>query len=271
MFTFRRFTLFFFITLLGLNLWNVLLNGSGVGFVHTHAALLYGLLFTSYFGISFAMAFLPCSNFHHPVICEGRTSEKSVSITFDDGPDALKTPLILKVLEKHQVHAAFFCIGKNISGNEQLVKKLTDEGHLAGNHSYSHSNWFDLFPARKMRGELLETDRLIQNITGTTPLFFRPPFGVVNPMVSNALKHKHWKVIGWNIRSLDTINRSPEKIRDNILRQLKPGAIILLHDFTPFTEHHLDELITGIRDAGYSIVRLDQLLKLPAHGDLTSF
>ncbi len=265
MFTFRRLTLFFFIILLCLNLWNVIPGKSAVSFVNINAVLLYSLLFSCYFGCSFAMAFLPCSNFHHPVLCRGTTDEKSVSITFDDGPDPVKTPLVLEILRKHQVYAAFFVIGKKIAGNEWIVKRLIDDGHVIGNHSFSHSKWFDFFPAHKIRAELLETDHLLKNITGKSPLFFRPPYGVVNPMVSNALKHMPWKAVCWNIRSFDTLNNNPEKIKTKIIRKLKPGSIILLHDDTLFTGNHLDELLVAIRQAGYTVVPLDKLLNIPAH------
>lgn len=265
MFTFRRLTLIFFIILLSLNLWNVFLSKSSGGFIQSHSTLLYFLLFVFYFGISFAMAFLPCSNFHHPVICHGITAEKSVSITFDDGPDQVKTPIILEVLKKHDVKAAFFCIGKNLTGNELLLKRLVEEGHLVGNHSFSHSKWFDLFPAHKMKAELLETDRLIKIITGKSLLFFRPPFGVVNPMVNNALKKMHWQTVCWNIRSLDTMNIAPRKTKCKILGKLKPGSIILFHDHTSFTEHHLDDLLSAIKDTGYGIEPLDKLIKMPAY------
>ena len=211
------------------------------------------------------MAFLPCSNFHHPVICCGTTDEKVISLTFDDGPDPVKTWLILEVLKTYNVKATFFCIGKNLTGNENMIKRILDDGHLIGNHSFSHSKWFDFFPAGKIRAELLETDRLIKKVTGGSPLFFRPPFGVVNPMVSNALKKSHWQVIGWNIRSFDTLNMDPKKTENKILSQLKPGAIILLHDFTRYTEHHLNALIPAILNAGYGIVPLDKLLKMPAY------
>ncbi|MCX6306963.1 MAG: polysaccharide deacetylase family protein [Bacteroidetes bacterium] len=265
MLTFRRFTLIFLIILPGLNLWILLAARGTGGFPLCQALVLNGLLVAGYLGISFAMAFLPCSNFHHPVICRGRTGEKSVSITFDDGPDPVKTPVILEVLKKHGARATFFCIGGNLAGNETLLKKMIAEGHLPGNHSFSHSRWFDLFSADKIRAELLETDRMISEITGKTPCFFRPPFGVVNPMVSRALKNMHWQAVCWDIRSFDTMNPDPQKIKHKILRRLQPGSIILLHDATTFTAHHLDELLSAIADAGYKVVPLDSLLKLPAY------
>ena len=265
MLTFRRLTILFFVCLLGLNLWNIFIGKSIGGIFHTHAALVYSVLLTLYFAISFAMAFLPCSGFHHPVICHGKTDKKTVSITFDDGPDPVKTPVILDILKKNGIRATFFCIGKNIPGQEQLLQRIVDEGHLAGNHSFSHSKWFDLFPSRRMKSELLETDRIIKQVTGRSPLFFRPPFGVVNPMVSNALKNMHWHVIGWNIRSLDTVLSDDLKILQRIRKRLKPGAIILLHDFTHFTENHLEELLLLIREEGFEVAPLDKLLKLPAY------
>jgi peptidoglycan/xylan/chitin deacetylase (PgdA/CDA1 family) len=262
MITFRRFTILFFILLLSLNLWIIIFDKSPGGFIQRHATLVYCLLFSGYFGFSFSMAFLPCSNFHLPVICHGSTDERFVSLTFDDGPGKENTPVILDVLKEQDVKATFFCIGRNLSTSEQLLKRMAGEGHLIGNHSFSHSYWFDLFSAGRMRAEVIKTNKMIEDITGKLPLLFRPPFGVVNPMVRRSLKFMDLHVVCWNIRSLDTIERDPRKIKKRILRQLTPGSIILLHDHTQFSIHHLDDLITAIKEAGYGIVPLDQLLKL---------
>jgi peptidoglycan/xylan/chitin deacetylase (PgdA/CDA1 family) len=265
MVTFRRLTLFLIFVMAGMNLWGIFMDDRATGIFHAHFVLFNILPPVIWFGISFAMAFLPCTNFHHPVICRGNISGKSIAITFDDGPDPEKTPVILDILKKNQVSATFFCIGKNLAGREPLVKRMHEEGHLIANHSFSHSKWFDLFSSGRMRAELLETDRVIAGITGKTPLFFRPPYGVVNPMVANALKRMHWKAVCWNIRSFDTLGTDPEKTMRRILNQLQPGAILLLHDATRFSGEHLDELITGIRDAGYGVVPLDKMLNLPAY------
>ncbi|MEI7463607.1 MAG: polysaccharide deacetylase family protein [Candidatus Taylorbacteria bacterium] len=265
MFTFRRLTLVFFLILLCLNLWSIFQGKLTGGAVHTHVALLYSLLLFFYFGLSFAFAFLPCTNFHHPVTCRGNMDEKSVAISFDDGPHPAYTPAILDILQKHQVKATFFCIGKNISNNRALLKRMDEQGHLIGNHSFSHSKWFGFFSSRRIRAELVETDNLIQGVIGKTPAFFRPPFGVVNPMVSKALKKMHWQTVCWTIRTFDTMENEPRKISRKILKQLKPGAIILLHDFTPFSQHHLEELILSIQNAGYTIVPMDYVLNLPAY------
>jgi peptidoglycan/xylan/chitin deacetylase (PgdA/CDA1 family) len=265
MFTFRRLTVLFFLILMGLNLWSIFTSKSGVGLIQSHPTLLYSLLFSFYFGISFAMAFLPCSGFHHETICRGKTDRKIVALTFDDGPDNLNTPQILEVLARHKVPATFFCIGSRIHGNEELIRRIDTSGHILGNHSFSHSKFFDLFPAKKIRNELLETDRLIMSATGKSPLFFRPPYGVINPLVSSAVKGMHWKLICWNIRSFDTLNAKPEKTKNRILSRLKPGSIILLHDHSVMAETTLEELILAIRQQGYEIVPLDNLLNIPAY------
>jgi len=265
MIPFRRYTLFFFIILLGLNLWIIFDGRSSPGSIYNHADLIYGLLFTVYAVISFVLAFLPCTNFHHPVICRGKKDSGSVSLTFDDGPDPVKTPAILEILRKYDVKATFFCIGRKLTGNEIILKQMNDEGHLVGNHSMTHSVWSGFFSSGRIRSELLATDQLIKNITGKTPLFFRPPFGVLNPMIHSALKNMHWATICWSVRSLDTRNTDPQKIKTRIIRHLHPGAIILLHDHTPFSGNNLDELLAAIRNAGYAIVPLDKLLKLPAY------
>jgi len=265
MLTFRRLTLLLFIVLAVLNILSFIYGSPDQRSFLKRTAWISGILVVLYAGISVSLAFVPCSDFHLPVTCHGNAGEKSVSITFDDGPEPLKTPLILGILKKYDAKATFFLIGKKIGGQEQLLRQMTGEGHLIGNHSYSHSPWFDLFPAKKMRNELLRTNRLIGDATGLSLLFFRPPFGVVNPMIRKALHNLPWQVICWNIRSLDTMDSEPGKIMKKILRQLRPGAIILLHDHTRFTEFHLGELVQGIRDAGFRIVPLDQLLGKQAY------
>ena len=86
--------------------------------------------------------------------CKKRTTEKVVALTFDDGPDPIQTPKVLKVLKEYQATACFFCIGHKIKGNEALLKSMVTEGHLIGNHSYSHSGLFPLYGLSKMKKDL---------------------------------------------------------------------------------------------------------------------
>ncbi|MEI6434653.1 MAG: polysaccharide deacetylase family protein [Bacteroidota bacterium] len=260
MFNFRRLTIIFIIIIIGLNFVSLISHSLHYGWFGCHFYFWNISVFVAYSGISFALAFLPCSNFHHPVLCKGETTEKVLSLTFDDGPDPKNSPLVLETLRKHDITATFFCIGKNLEGNEELIRQMVSEGHLIGNHSLSHSIRFDFFSSGRIKAELLKTNEIITNITGKTPNFFRPPFGVVNPLVSSALKGISLQTVCWNIRSLDTVIRNPKKISDRIFTRLKPGSIILLHDHSDFSTRYLDNLLLKIKDAGFRVIPLDQLL-----------
>jgi peptidoglycan/xylan/chitin deacetylase (PgdA/CDA1 family) len=248
-----------------LNMVNLFVCDTTSGFFCSNAARFYLLLLAAYLGVSVVMAFLPCSGFHHPVVCRAKTTQRQVALTFDDGPHPAYTPAILDILARRKCNATFFLTGKNIPGNEPLLVRMVEEGHIAGNHSYSHSKWFDLFPARIMRAELHKTDALIRDITGRSPLLFRPPYGVVNPMVSRALRNMHWTAVCWDIRSFDTMRGTPDAITGRVIRKLKPGSVILLHDHTAFTAHSLEKLIDEIENNGFTIVPLDALLNLKAY------
>lgn len=265
MITFRRFTFLFFAYLLALNLMSLLLCGNYDCFPCDHMLAWYLGGIGLYLGISVAFAFVPFSGFHCPVRYRGRTADKKVSLTFDDGPDAVATVKVLEVLSGLQAPAAFFVAGSHIPGNESLVRRMVDEGHLVGNHGWSHSPWFDFFPARRMARELIRTQEVIRQVTGKTPLLFRPPYGVINPMVSRAVRMTGLNVVTWSIRSLDTVRKDPERILARITCRLKPGAVILLHDHSPFTAGMLETLVLKIREHHFDIVPLDQLLELNAY------
>ena len=94
------------------------------------------------------------SNFFIKTVCKAQTNKKEIAITFDDGPAESYTPQVLQVLKQHDVKAAFFCIGKRINDNKALLKQVHEEGHIIGNHSYTHATWFDLFSSAKMSEEL---------------------------------------------------------------------------------------------------------------------
>jgi len=185
-------------------------------------------------------------------LCRVKTDEKIVYLTFDDTPDTNQTPKVLDVLKNNNIKALFFCIGNRAEGNEQIVRRIVNEGHIIGNHSFSHSNSFPIFGRKKMLADIEKCQTLLKDIIGCEPAFFRPPFGVTNPNVAWAVKKAGLKVIGWNIRSYDTNKASSDKIVRRIKRQLKKGSIILLHDRLSGSEHLLQSLIDTIKEEGYS-------------------
>lgn len=186
-------------------------------------------------------------------LCRVKTQEKIVYLTFDDGPNAEQTPQVLDVLKRNNTTATFFCIGSRIAGNEQILKRMTAEGHTIGNHSFCHTNGFPLFSRRRMIADLEQCQKAIESATGTAPTLFRPPFGVTNPTVGKAVKALNLKTIGWTIRTYDTNGGSNAKIARRITRQLRPGAIILLHDRLPQSAERLQMVIDTVKENGYEV------------------
>lgn len=186
-------------------------------------------------------------------LCRVKTTEKVVYLTFDDGPNAEQTPQVLDVLKRNNAKATFFCIGSRIAGNEQILKRIIDEGHTIGNHSFSHTNSFPLFSRRRMVADIEQCQKVIESAIGTTPTLFRPPFGVTNPTVGKAVKTLNLKTIGWAIRTYDTNRCSNAKIARRISRQLRPGAIILLHDRLPQSAERLQMVIDTVKENGYEV------------------
>ncbi|MEO6220778.1 MAG: polysaccharide deacetylase family protein [Ginsengibacter sp.] len=202
------------------------------------------------------------SNFFLPVICSAHTTEKIIAISFDDGPVKNYTPQILRLLKQENIKAAFFCIGNRIAGNENIVKQVIEDGHIIGNHSYSHHFWFDMFSSKKMLNDLQMMDKEIKKITGLTPRLFRPPYGVTNPNIKRAVEKGDYIPVGWSVRSMDTVIKHERKLLSGICNAIKPGAIFLFHDTSITTLNVLQEFINVVKNKGYRVVPLDKLLHL---------
>lgn len=202
------------------------------------------------------------SNFYVKTISSATTPQKQIAISFDDGPAKDYTPHILRILKEHEVKAAFFCIGKRIKENEQLLKQVHEEGHIIGNHSYSHDLWFDLFSSKKMYDDLQMMNAVTEKAIGKKPKLFRPPYGVTNPNLKRAIRQGKYITIGWNIRSMDTVIKDAQRLLAKVTASLKPGAVVLFHDTSKSTLEILSVFIQHAKDMGYEIVRLDELLKL---------
>ncbi|MEO6718782.1 MAG: polysaccharide deacetylase family protein [Ferruginibacter sp.] len=253
MLIFRNTNIFFIILLLGI---------VSVHYFIGMPLYIYVVLILAYSLIVFWGCYFVNSNFFLPVICSANTSKKEIAISFDDGPANQFTTEILKVLQEGKVKAAFFCIGKRIRENEQLFKEVCDEGHLIGNHSYSHHFWFDLFSSKKMLADLQSMDLAMEDAIGLKPKLFRPPYGVTNPNLKKAIIKGGYIPLGWSVRSMDTVNNNETKLLDKISKSLKPGAIYLFHDTSKTTLSVLPAFIRHARESGYEIIRLDKMLNL---------
>jgi peptidoglycan/xylan/chitin deacetylase (PgdA/CDA1 family) len=204
------------------------------------------------------------SNFHLKAVCDGKTDQKQISLTFDDGPTEV-TEKVLDILKEEKVEACFFLIGSRVKKNREIASRIVREGHLVGNHSYSHDFWFDLKNTKQFIRDLRLASQQISEITGRQPLFFRPPYGVTTPALATASRYLGFRVIGWNVRSLDTKIRDQQRLLTRIKRKIRPGSIVLLHDTIAGTEIVLKELIRALRSEGYQFVALDKLLNKKAY------
>lgn len=256
MLTFKNTNIVFIILL-------IIVMGANVFF--TVSLFLYVALALFYSLILFYGCYYIGSNFFIKVICSADTNKKQIAISFDDGPAQSFTPEILELLKRHNIKAAFFCIGKRIVGNEELLLHLHNENHIIGNHSYSHHFWFDLFSTKKVIADLQLMNAITKAVIGEQPKLFRPPYGVLNPNIKKAIINGNYTPIGWSVRSMDTVIDNEKKLLKKISNSLKPGAIFLFHDTSQITLNILPLFIQYVKENGYEIVRLDKMLNLQVY------
>jgi len=228
-------------------------------------AIFYPLLVLCYLLVLFYGSYFIQSDFFVRSLWKGSKDRKAIAITFDDGPMKDFTPKVLDILKENNAPAAFVLIGKNIEGNGGLVRRMLYEGHLIGNHSYSHSYWFSLNSSKNIYWDLKHCDEEIFRETRKWVKFFRPPYGVINPMVKAAIEKGNYHCIGWSVRTYDTVAKSREQLLAKSLKNLKNGDIILFHDWGQYTIGILSDFIKEARARGFEIVRADKLLKTQAY------
>ncbi|AJY77560.1 hypothetical protein VN24_06795 [Paenibacillus beijingensis] len=188
--------------------------------------------------------------------------EKVVALTFDDGPDGRYTPEILDILKRYKVKASFFVVGTQAKKFPDVLKRIADEGHLIGNHTYHH---IDLAKASKAKilQEIAYNDILIQRAVGFTPTFVRPPYGALSSEVRAELKSSGRELALWNVDTRDWAGTSVTVMRNNVNCKVKPGSVILMHSFGSGKIRHTVELlpllIQDLRKQGYTFVTYDQL------------
>jgi len=216
-----------------------------------------------------AAPFFPRFGFYLPVICRGASGKKAVAITFDDGPDPLTTPLLLKLLIKRQIKATFFVTGKKAAAYPQLVEEIVRHGHLVGNHSYKHSYWI-LFKTSSTIAKDIEATQNVLKDFGIRPLAFRPPAGITSPRLGTALLKTGMYLVNFSCRSLDGGNRRISNIAKRILERIRPDDIVLLHDSRPPDEslipvwlNEIENLLVGIETKGLMVLPLSELIGKP--------
>ena len=223
----------------------------------------YIVLFVLWFCTTLLGSTLIQWNYHLISLNSNNTiKDDVVAITFDDGPNPEFTPKVLALLNKFNVKATFFCIGKNVEANSALCQQIISEGHTIGNHTYSHANNFGFFSTKRVISELEQTNKIIKERIGLDLKLYRPAFGVTNPRIKKALRITGLQSIGWNKRSLDTTPLSEKNILHRLTRNLRKGDIILLHDSSSKTLRVLEQLLLFLQANKLESVTVDQLLAI---------
>ena len=190
--------------------------------------------------------------------------KRLIALTFDDGPTE-STLEILALLKKFEMKASFFCIGKHIQQNPEIFQKIIREGHLVGNHTFSHTRKMGFLRTANIIEEIKKCDEQAFDTAGLHMKLFRPPFGIINPKVKRALENTGHQVIGWNIRSYDAILNSKKYIFKRITKNINPGDVILLHDNNPQTIAILEQLLLFLQTNNYRSIRVDNLFQIDAY------
>ena len=187
---------------------------------------------------------------------QAEKNKKVVALTFDDGPDGNTTPQALDTLAKYKIKATFFVQGKNIAGNEAILKRMQAEGHEVGNHSWNHPvlTQLSLEDAKK---QITDTEAAITNVLGKSSKLMRPPYGAISDDIRNSLD---LSFILWDVDSLDWKSKNEAAIFTEIQHQASDGSIILLHDIHQPSVNSLPKVIEYLQEQGYSFVTVSELL-----------
>ena len=153
-----------------------------------------------------------------------------VALTIDDGPDPLVTPLVLDLLDRYAARATFFCIGAQAAKHPDLCREIVRRGHAIENHSQLHRHNFSLLGTGKLQRELQAAQDTLGGLCGAPPRFFRAPAGLRNLFLDPVLQRMGLQLASWTRRGFDTRNGDPAAVARTLIRGLRAGDILLLHD-----------------------------------------
>lgn len=182
--------------------------------------------------------------------------EKLLALTFDDGPSENHTGKLLDALNEYDAKATFFLVGQNVGSNAELVRRMIDEGHEVGSHSWSHQDMTTLSQS-EIVAELEQTDEAIYEAINTYPTVFRAPYGNINDLL---LEQLDVPSIYWSVDTLDWETLDKDYVRSQILDRAYNGAIILLHDIHETTVNGTIEALQELQSKGYRLVTVSELL-----------
>lgn len=195
-----------------------------------------------------------------PVYCV-ETTEKKVGLSFDAAWGNEDTPRILEILKKHDVHVTFFMTGGWVEAYPEDVKAILAAGHDLGNHSENHKDMTQLSDD-ECKKELLEVHNRVKELTGVEMDLFRPPYGAYDNHVINIADDCGYLTVQWSCDSLDWKDYGTDSIIKTVCehKNMDNGAIILMHNGAKYTADALESVITGLKEKGYEIVPISELV-----------
>lgn len=192
-------------------------------------------------------------------------NKKVIALTFDDGPWKNSTRQTLDILKKNNIKATFFVVGQALKNNPELGKQVIAEGHAIANHTWHH--WYHFMNPQVAAFEIDKTTELIYQVTGVKTNLFRPPGGHLNNGLVAHARNQKYATLMWSADSRDFQQPAPATLVNNVIKNSRPGGIILLHDGggdRTRTIQALPEIIAKLKQQGYSFVTIPELLEMEA-------
>ncbi|MBV9008993.1 MAG: polysaccharide deacetylase family protein [Verrucomicrobia bacterium] len=204
-----------------------------------------------------------------PTVSEPKTTVSSVhvdgpyiALTFDDGPNEKLTPRLLDLLAQHHIHATFFVVGENAARYPEILQRAVREGHEIGNHSWSHPNLAKMSDDA-VRSQIKRTEDAIVKATGIRPTLLRPPYGSITAHQKRWLHDEFgYEIVLWDVDPLDWKNPGPSVVTNRVLKETRPGSIVLSHDIHAQTIESEPETLRELEAKGFKFVTVSELLKM---------
>lgn len=211
--------------------------------------------------------FRPGSVLLYPTVTHGPRGRACVALTFDDGPDPEVTPRVLDALARHNAHTTFFVIGRALAEQPELARRIAAEGHTLGNHSWRHGRLQNFYRRKDFELEITRGEEAIRAVTSEPQPLYRPPIGIKSPALARIAYRRGMRVVAWSLHSRDTRIRDPERIARRVLKKVRPGDIILMHDghdlphkSRPACAEALEMILQGLDERGLECVSVPELL-----------
>ncbi len=233
---------------------NLLAPPTAVAILSTgHPVIALAALLTAHAPLLYA-TLMPNCRWLGPLLRDFPTDKNEVWLTIDDGPDPDDSPRFLDLLDRFGAKATFFVIGDKAARHPELVREIAARGHGIGNHTQTHParRFWRLGPGR-LREEISRCQKTLGSLT-RRPTLFRAPAGMRNPFVHPILRHEQLTLVAWTARGYDGTDTDRQKVLARLLKNLRPGAILVLHESTPIAPRLLESLLSELDRRGYACV-----------------